>query len=160
MSLLARRSAIADPLLLPPRETPYLLRDVLEKVVHGCRDQLVLDLGESCLGFAVDVDTDTIAAEFQPTPFRSKKGFASVRADAAWKDYVGKECGWTWFGWNQQGYRDSVLISFNGIEPNVLLQTMASSIEIYVISRVEQTCGGTRSKTKTNGKRRMSEPRP
>jgi hypothetical protein len=160
MNLLAHRPENADPLLLPPRETPYILRDVLQKVVHGCRDQLVLDLGECCLRFGVDVDTDTITGEFQSTPFRARKGFASVRADAAWKEHVGKECGWTWFGWNQQGYRDSVLISFNGIEPNVLLQTMASSIEIYVISRVEQTCGGTRSKTKTNGKRRMSEPRP
>jgi len=44
MNLLARQPDKTDPMLLPPRETPYLLKDVLEKRLHGCRDELILNL--------------------------------------------------------------------------------------------------------------------
>src|SRR6266581_2655808 len=138
MNLLARHPASRDPLLLPPRETPYVLSDVLEKRVYGCRDELILNLGDCSLRFKVDSDTDTITSQFQPSSFRAKKGYASIQAAKLWKKFVGKECGWTWFAWNQQGYLDSVLISFDGIEPNVLLNTIGSSIEVFMISLVEK----------------------
>src|SRR5262249_54466270 len=141
---------------LPPRATPYILHDVLEKMVHGCRDELILNLGECFLRFVVDIDSDTITSQFQPSRFRATKGYASIRAAKPWKQYVGKECGWTWFGWNQQGYLDTVLISFNGIEPSILLQTIASSIEVYTISLAEKTSAsktGSGGTAKTNGKR-------
>ncbi len=34
---------------------------------------------------------------------------------------------------NQQGYMDSVMLSFDGIEPQILLQAIASSIVVFVI---------------------------
>lgn len=156
MNDLARHSQNADPLLLPPRETPYVLEDVLEKIVNGCRDELILNLGDSCLRFGVDIDTDTITSQFQPRPFRAKRSYRSIQSAKPWSQYVGKDCGWTWLGWNQQGYLDSVLLSFNGIEPNVLLQTIASSIDVFVISLVENASvsGAPKAgKHKTNGKR-------
>jgi hypothetical protein len=119
----------ADPSLLPPRATSYVLQDVWEKPVHGCRNELVLDLGDCFLRFGVDIDSDTIVRQFQPGPFRAPKGYRSIQSAKPWKRFVGKECGWTWLAWNQQGYLDSVLLSFDGIEPNVLLQTIASSID-------------------------------
>jgi hypothetical protein len=139
MNLLASHLDSADPLLLPPRETPYILKDVLEKVVYDCRDQLILNLGDCYLQFGVDIDTDTITSQFQDKPFRVKRGYASIQDAMPWKQFVGKECGWTWFGWNKQGYLDTVLISFDGIEPSVLLQTIASSIKIFVISPAAKT---------------------
>ena len=131
MNMLAHKLDNTDPLLLPPREVPYVLKDVLEKRVYGCRDELVLDLEDCFLRFGVDIDTDTITNRFQEIPFRAKNGFVSIQSAKPWKRYLGKECGWTWLAWNQQGYLDSVLISFDGIEPNVLLQTIASSIEVF-----------------------------
>src|SRR5581483_10380319 len=92
-----------DPLLLPPREKPYVLRDVLEKKVYGCRDELVLSLGDSFLRFRVDTETDTLTGEFEARRFRSRKDYRSVRSAAPWEKHVGKECGWTWLAWNQQG---------------------------------------------------------
>jgi uncharacterized protein DUF6334 len=128
----------ADPLLLPPREAPYVLNNVLEKRVYGCRDELILTLGDCFLRFGVDIDTDTITSRFQPLLFRAKKGYASIQSARPWNKYVGKECGWTWLAWNQQGYLDSVLISFDGIEPNVLLHTIGSSIKVFMISPAEK----------------------
>jgi len=138
MNLLASLPDSRDPLLLPPRETPYVLSDVLEKRVYGCRDELILNLGDCSLRFKVDIDTDTITSQFQPSSFRAKKGYVSIQAAELWKKFVGKECGWTWLAWNQQGYLDTVLISFDGIEPNVLLNTFGSSIEVHMVSLVEK----------------------
>ncbi len=150
MNLLARHPQNGDPLLLPPRESPYVLDDVLEKTVYGFRAELILNLGDSFLRFGVDIDTDTIISQFQASPFRAKKAYRSIQSDKPWKKYVGKECGWTWLAWNQQGYLDSVLLSFEGIEPNVLLNTIGSSIEIFTIALVEKA---TVSNTNRNGKR-------
>ena len=156
MNLLARLPDSRDPLLLPPREKPYVLSDVLEKRVYGCRDELILNLGDCSLRFKVDIDTDTITSQFQPSSFRAKKGYASIQAAELWKKFVGKECGWTWFAWNQQGYLDSVLISFDGIEPNVLLQTMASSIDVFVISPADKAIPARKDR---NGKRETKSKR-
>ena len=150
MNLLARQPDKTDPMLLPPRETPYLLTDVLEKRVHGCRDELILNLGECFLRFGVDSEADTITSQFQPSSFRGKKGYASIQATKPWKSYLGKECGWTWFGWDQEGYLDIVLLSFDGIVPSVLLQAIASSIEVFAISPVDKVSG---SKPKPKAKR-------
>jgi hypothetical protein len=153
MNDLARHPQNADPLLLPPREVPYVLHDVLEKRVYGFRAELILDLGDSFLRFGVDNDWDTITSQFQASPFRAKKAYRSIQSDKPWKKYIGKECGWTWLAWNQQGYLDSVLISFEGIEPNVLLNTIGSSIEIFAISLVEKaTVAGTDRNGKRNAK--------
>lgn len=140
----------ADPLLLPPREAPYVLHDVLEKRTYGFRSELILNLEDCFLQFGVDIDTDTILSQFQASSFRVKKAYRSIRSDKPWEKYVGKECGWTWLAWNQQGYLDSVLLSFEGIEPNVLLNAIASSIEIFTISLVEKI---TVTGTNGNGKR-------
>ncbi len=156
MSVLARHPDSADPLLLPPRETPYVLQDVLEKMVDGCRDQLILNLGDCFLRFGVDIDTDTITSEFQPSPLRTKRGYRSIQSAKPWEKYVGKECGWTWLAWNQQGYLDSVLLSFDGIEPNVLLNTIGSSIDVFVISLVEKANVSGRN---GNGKRNTKTKR-
>lgn len=156
LDLLARHPQNGDPLLFPPRDVPYVLHDVVEKTMYGCRDELILNLGDCFLRFGVDNDTDTITSQFQPSPFRAKRGYRSIQSAKPWKKYVGKECGWTWFAWNQQGYLDSVLLSFDGIEPNVLLQTIASSIDVFVVSLVKPTSASSsieNGKHKTNGKR-------
>jgi hypothetical protein len=124
-----------DPLLLTHRAEGYVLKDVWEKWIDGCRDEVALDFGNSCLLMKASIDDDMTDAEFRKRAFRTKKGYVSVRSENPWKEFVGKTCGWTWSATNQQGYRDTTLISFEGIEPNVLLQTMASSIDVYAVKR-------------------------
>jgi len=60
---------------------------------------------------------------------------ALAPAAGAWKKLLGKECGWTWMAFNQQGYCDSAMLSFDGIVPTVLLHVIASSIELFTITR-------------------------
>jgi len=55
-------------------------------------------------------------------------------ASAPWKKFLGKELGWTWVAVNQQGYCDSVMLSFDGIVPTILLNVVASSIKVCTIA--------------------------
>ena len=134
MNTLDRSLVTTDPMLLPPRDEPYVLKDVLEKTVHGCRDAIALDLGDCWLRIGVDINYDTLLFRFQSRPFKPTKRWVSLRNSEPWKKCTGKECGWTWLAVNQQGYLDTMLISFDGIEPSIMLQAIASSIEVFTIS--------------------------
>jgi hypothetical protein len=59
---------------------------------------------------------------------------ALAAASAPWRRLLGKELGWTWVATNQQGYCDSVMLSFEGIIPTILLHVIASSIEVFTIA--------------------------
>jgi hypothetical protein len=128
-----------DPLLLPDRDEPYRLRDVYEKVVHSCRDEIVLDLGDCFLQFTAEPDFDTIAGQFHGRPFGAKRGYRSIGSVAPWSRFLNKECGWTWLAVNQQGYWDTILISFDAVIPNILLNVMASSIYVCGIGPMNRT---------------------
>ncbi|AFL87135.1 hypothetical protein Terro_3100 [Terriglobus roseus DSM 18391] len=54
-----------------------------------------------------------------------------------WQGFVGQPFGWSWVATNQQGYRDVVLLGFDGITPQVMLEVMASSIKIHRIGAAE-----------------------
>jgi hypothetical protein len=197
-----------NAVLLPPRVSPYLLRDVYELIQDECRSELVLQWSEGFLSFRADEDADSLDFDFHPGKFKpsAKHGLvsselmpsetevlrelirapktkqqlgatakllgAATRPDfgkqgggllrrgmirdsrlgrevqyeitatgrralaaALWKSLLGKECGWTWVAVNQQGFCDSVMLSFDGVVPTVLLHVIASSIEILSITR-------------------------
>ena len=137
-----RQDSRIDPLLIPDRDEPYLLQDVYEKVVHGCRGEIVLDFGDSFLRFTVDQDTDSIAGQFHQRALGAKRGYRSIASVAPWRKYLKKECGWTWLAINQQGYWDTVLISFDAVVPNILLNVMASSIFVCAIGAMDEISVG------------------
>ena len=137
MNMLSGSMLTTDPMLLPTREEPYVLKDVLEKNVHGCRDAIVFDLGDCCLRIGVDINYDTLLCRFQSRPFRATERWVSLRNSELWRKCTGKECGWTWLAVNQQGYLDTVLLSFDGIEPSIMLQAIASSIEVFSIAPIQ-----------------------
>lgn len=141
-----------DPLLLPDRSEPYCLHDVHEKIVEACRDEIVLDFGDSYLSFVVEPEFDTIACQFQNKPFRSTRGFRRVGSESPWVRFLDKEGGWTWLAVNQQGYWDTVLISFDSVVPNVLLNVMASSLFVFDINPIEKLVESKSSRTKMNRK--------
>lgn len=124
-----------SPALLPEREAPYLLRDVYERMTEGCRAELILQWNDGYLLFRADIDTDSLEAEFQEGSLAPGRKYRSLRSASPWSEYLGKECGWTWLAVNQQGYCDSALLSFDGILPCVLLNVMASSINVFSILR-------------------------
>jgi hypothetical protein len=123
-----------DPMLLPERDAPYVLKDVYEKGdPENPRTEIVLQWNDGCLMFRVDEDTDSLSAEFLDAP--SLVSHRRISSEPPWDQYIGKECGWTWVAINQQGYCDSALLSFQGIVPSVMLHVIASAIQFFVISK-------------------------
>lgn len=51
-----------------------------------------------------------------------------------WSDVIGKQFGWGWVTVNQQGYLDGVLLSLNGIVPEILINVVASEIKVRKIA--------------------------
>jgi hypothetical protein len=123
--------------LLPDREEPYVLRDVYERVVDGCRSDLILRWNDGSLLFRADIDTDSLEAEFHVGAFALSRKYRSLRSTSPWSEYLGKSCGWTWLAVDQQGYWDTALLSFDGVIPSVLLNVMASSIYVFSVLRGE-----------------------
>jgi hypothetical protein len=142
----------SSPLLLPDRIEPYRLLGVYEKFVCGCRDEIVLDFGDNFLRFLVDPITDTIGSQFHGRQFVAKRGYRSVGSETPWKQYLRKKCGWTWLAVNQQGYWDTVLISFDVLVPNILLKAMSSSIYVFTVGPMEKIRAGKSAKPKSNKK--------
>lgn len=126
-----------SPALLPDREEPYVLRDVHERMIEGCRGELVLQWDNGFLLFRADSDTDSLEVEYQEGAFASSGKYRSLRSSSPWSEYIGKSCGWTWLAVDQEGYWDSALLSFDDIIPNVLLNVTASSIGVFSIVQRE-----------------------
>jgi hypothetical protein len=126
-----------SPALLPDRKEPYVLRDVHERMIEGCRGELVLQWDSGFLLFRADSDTDSLEAEYHEGTFAPSANYRSLRSCKPWSDYVGKSCGWTWLAVDQEGYWDSALLGFDDIIPNVLLNVTASSIGVFSIVQRE-----------------------
>jgi hypothetical protein len=126
-----------SPALLPDREQPYELQDVYERVMEGCRAELVLQWDGGYLLFRADSDSDSLEAAFHEGGLAPSREYRSLRSVPPWSDCIGKSCGWTWLAIDQQGCWDSALLSFDGIIPSVLLNVTASSIHVFSILRGE-----------------------
>jgi Family of unknown function (DUF6334) len=94
---------------------------------HRCLARIVLDFGEVSLVITAEAEDDSIG-------FCSAKGSDGRAANATnagpdfWKELIGVRFSWGWITVNQQGYCDGVLLSFDGIDPDVLMIVRASSL--------------------------------
>jgi hypothetical protein len=131
MTLAISALSSQNPTLLPSRDAPYVLGGVYEEMADGFRHEIILDFGECYLLVHVDEDTDALGVQFGDSSFKPSPACNKVSSDAPWCRWVGKECEWTWVAVNQQGYYDTVLFSFDGIVPSVLLHAIGSSIWIF-----------------------------
>lgn len=125
-----------SPSLLPERETHYVLQSVYERVeLDHFLSELVLVWNGGYLSFTADADWDTIDAQYLEGEFVPTADYSLAGPGSPLSRYVGKKCGWTWIAINQQGYRDSVLISFEDLIPNVMLHVIGSSIKVFTIAQ-------------------------
>lgn len=112
------------------------LENVFEVVEDKCREAIALKFSAGVLVLTVDADNDTIEVRFQELVSFDPAGFKSVKARSPWRSLIGQSIGWGWVTINQQGYQDGVLLSFDGLEPSVMLAVAASSLRVYSIGEV------------------------
>jgi hypothetical protein len=107
-----------------------VLREVYERETEQCRDGLILVFTTKLLVFEADEEDDTVSvSEGDVKTLRKYRSFKKSRL-GSWKQLIGKAFGWGWITVDQQGYCDGILLSFDGITPNILFEVIASTIEI------------------------------
>jgi hypothetical protein len=116
--------------------TEQRLDSVWETYNQGSLERLTLVFSPAALAIRANADDDSI--DFFVSQSFNPDSAANVEASQTevWKDFIGKPFGWGWVTINQQGYCDGLLLSFEGIRPAVLLNVLASSIKIGLISAV------------------------
>ena len=93
--------------------------------VQGCMERIVFSFGPTSLPFG--------AHWFTPSTW-SVRFSSDVSHLPLWEPFIARPFGWGYAVVNQQAYCDGLLLSFGDIRPKVLLQVIASSIDVKAIS--------------------------
>lgn len=94
---------------------------------------MILDFGPVSLIVNGIPDDDSIDFNIAKTADLRVTSRKDASESAFWKDSIGQPFGWGWITVNQQGYCDGLLMSFGGIEPLILMNVIASSIQLRQI---------------------------
>jgi Family of unknown function (DUF6334) len=114
-----------------------ILRAISRVYVHESVGRLVLDFDQVSLVVEANSDVDTIEIGVEDRHSMSREDYIDASRSVPWSKFVGEPFGWGWLAINQQGYCDSILLSFHGITPQLLLNVIASSIKESVIERCD-----------------------
>ncbi|MGI4854050.1 MAG: DUF6334 family protein [Janthinobacterium lividum] len=103
-----------------------LLTAVLQDEVDEA-ESVLLVFGSECLTFQCHPDQDVVTLSFgAATPSEDADDLTGSRA---WSRFIGKEFFWGWLTVNQRGATDGVLLSFDGVVPEIGLNVVAASFE-------------------------------
>jgi len=113
------------------------IESIWNEEVEGCLDKVILKFEKESLVIKAVPDDDSVQL-FKVS--NSEAGQLLQFAEPAvgvWSKFIGQKFGWGWITVNQQNYLDGVLLSFNEIVPNVLLNVMASSLYVFEIREID-----------------------
>ena len=111
----------------------HALKVVWRVYIDECLDKIVLEFEQDSLVVQAEPDDDTIMFHVIKNNDRETNGWIDASRSEVWKDFIGEPFGWGWITINQQDFLDGILLSFDGITPQVMLNVMASSIEESII---------------------------
>ena len=135
--------AVSHTLSTFQRISGQSLQAVREVHTEGSLDRLILAFEHLSLMVSASEDDDSIGVIVTDSAGRSPAGGMDAGHLEPWNKFLGKCFGWGWVTINQQGYCDGVLLSFEGIVPQVFLHVIASSIKVGSITGISpQPCGG------------------
>lgn len=102
-------------------------------------DKVTLSFDEESLLIEAEPFDDTISISVLHNNERCTEGWLASSDFEPWNNFIGKSFGWGWVAINQQDALDSVLLSFEGLRPQLFLMVMASSIKENMIVPFMQT---------------------
>jgi len=111
-----------------------VLRKVSYVWTDQCLDKIIFEFDEVSLLVEAEVEYDTIAVCCIGNDRLSDHSTAAGSTDL-WNPFISKPFTWGWIMINQQNYLDGILLSFDTIMPNILLNVVASSIVVGLIQR-------------------------
>lgn len=98
--------------------------------------EVALVLERTTLLISVNEDTDEIILR------ASEDRLAIMGSSRKWRKltplsrYTAKKVGWCWTARNDRGYGDLFILSFRGIEPEIVFCAIASSLWMYKVKRI------------------------
>ena len=96
-------------------------------------DKIVLEFDQNTLIVEADAYDDTIVFRVVQNGDFNTEGWIDAGHSEPWSRFIGEVFGWGWITINQQDALDGILLSFDGITPQVMLSVMASSIKESLI---------------------------
>jgi len=123
-----------QPLLLQFHEiSGKSLRSVWRVYNENNLDKIVLGFDQNTLMVEADAYDDTIVFRIVRNRDLNTEGWVDSGHSEPWSRFIGEVFGWGWITINQQDALDGILLSFDGITPQVMLSVMASSIKESLI---------------------------
>jgi hypothetical protein len=101
-----------------------LLKTVRQTITEESITVIRLDFGSKALIIEAEED-DTVTISIRDGLPQD----GEINNQQQWIDLIGKPMGWGWVTVNQQGYLDGVLLSFDGVIPQLLITVVASSLK-------------------------------
>ena len=101
---------------------------------YGEGEELTLAFGSERLLLRCDEVRDAVQIKFGGIELVDD--IDDLTADAPWSRFIGKEFFWGWLTINPQGFADGVLLSFDGVVPELGLNVVASTFEVLEIRHV------------------------
>jgi hypothetical protein len=89
-------------------------------------DKVEIQLENCKLSFFADIDTDEVICRL----FNEDVEREDMRDIDSMSGYLGSELGWIWVARNWLGYRDMIVLSFEGIDPTIAMIGMASKLKL------------------------------
>lgn len=102
--------------------------------VHGCLERIVFVFGSTSLVVLADEDDDTVVLSTASTATTDTSLETNMTHLPLWTPFTGKPFGWGYIVINQQGYCDGLLLSFGDMRSKILVQVLASSLQVSMIS--------------------------
>jgi len=109
------------------------LRVVWRVYAEQCLDKIILRFDQDSLVMEAEPYDDTLVFHLTRNEDLNINGWIDASQFEPWSGFIGKPFGWGWVTINQQDALDGVLLSFDGIIPQLMLNVMASSIVESII---------------------------
>ena len=136
--------SIAVPVAEALHQTLSVFHAVSQESLRAVRienglERVIFEFEKGALVVEGDPDDDSIEIRLvNQGEFASTQAVEVSHLDP-WAPFIGKPFGWGWITVNQQGYCDGLLLSFGGIDPQLLLTVAASALVVSTIMRRKLT---------------------
>jgi hypothetical protein len=131
---------IAVPVAEALHSTLAVFHPISQETLQAVRlekdlNRVIFDFDRGALVIEGDPDDDSIEVRLMNHGEIESTQAVTVTHLDPWAPFIGKPFGWGWITVNQQGYCDGVLLSFGGIDPQLLLTVAASALVVSTITR-------------------------
>lgn len=108
---------------------------VIDSEGMSCYSRIVLELDNSFIDILVN-DVSEIIVKINPIlPPKNTEKLVDV---SELSNLIGNNLSWAWIGTNYLGYLDSLMFSFSGINPTIMLVACASTLNIFdIVPRIK-----------------------